>query len=178
MTNVALLILRIVTGGLLAGHGSQKLFGWFGGPGLRGAGRWMESIGLRPGEWWAALAGLGELGGGALMLLGLFNPLGPIGVIAVMLMATFKAHWGKPIWATAGGAELPLTNIVIALAVGLAGPGRYSLDAALGIHVPGLVTAIVAIIAAVGVVVGALWPSAEQGAMEQAREAERRRGAA
>ncbi|OLC00920.1 MAG: DoxX family protein [Candidatus Rokubacteria bacterium 13_1_40CM_68_15] len=159
MTDVALLILRIVTGCLLIGHGSQKLFGWFGGPGLAGAGAWFESIGLRPGRSWAALAGLTELGGGLLMAVGFLNPLGPIAVMAAMAAAWLKAHWGKPIWATAGGGELPATYLTIALALALAGPGAYSLDASLGVRVPGVVSSVVAILAAIGVIATLAWPA-------------------
>ncbi len=72
-----------------------------------------------------------------LTLLGLLNPLGPLGVIGSMSMATTKAHWGKPIWVTEGGAELPVTNIVAATALMLSGTGKYSLDRAFGIRLPG-----------------------------------------
>jgi putative oxidoreductase len=71
-----------------------------------------------------------------LSLLGLLNPLGPLGVIGVMAVAARKAHWGKPIWVTEGGPELPVTNMSIATALMLAGPGKYSLDRALGIRLP------------------------------------------
>ncbi len=107
--DVGLLILRLTVGGLLSGHGSQKLFGWFGGYGLKGTAGWLESMGLKPGHLWATGAGASEFGGGMLTTLGLFHPLGPIGTIAAMIMATAKAHWGKPIWVSEGGAELPVT---------------------------------------------------------------------
>lgn len=136
MSNLALLVLRVVTGSLLAGHGAQKLFGSFEGPGIEGTGQMMESMGLEPGKQWAALAGASEFGGGALTALGLLNPLGPLGVIGAMLMAWEKAHKGNPIWAMEGGAELPLTNIAVVTAIMLSGPGRYSLDRALGIELP------------------------------------------
>jgi putative oxidoreductase len=136
MRNFALLLVRLTIGSLLAGHGAQKLFGWFGGHGLEGTAGWMESIRLRPGKVWAMLAGLSEFGGGLLILLGFLNPLGPLAVIGAMGMATAKVHWGKPIWVTSGGAELPITNMSVALALALSGPGDYSLDHLLGVKLP------------------------------------------
>jgi hypothetical protein len=96
----------------------------------------MEMLGLQPGFYWGTAAGLSEFGGGTLLALGLLTPLGSVGALAAMTMATVKAHWGKPIWANKGGAELAVTYGAIALAVGLAGPGAYSLDQALGVRVP------------------------------------------
>ena len=145
-------------------HGAQKLFGWFGGPGLKGTAGLMESLGLRPGAAWAPVAALSELGGGVLTALGLLNPLGPIAIVAAMSMATVKAHWGKPIWVTAGGAELPVTNMAVALAIALAGSGRYSLDAALGLRVPPALGAVAALAAAAGVATGAVAPAARPAA--------------
>jgi putative oxidoreductase len=136
MKDLGLLILRLIAGGLMAGHGAQKLFGWFGGGGLEGTAGMMEKMRLQPPKPWAILAGLSEFGGGLLTALGALGPVGPIGTISSMEMATLKAHWGKPIWVTKGGAELPLTNIGIALAVALLGPGKYSVDHALGLRVP------------------------------------------
>jgi putative oxidoreductase len=140
MRDCGVLMLRVVVGGLLAGHGAQKLFGAFGGPGLSGVAGWLESMGLRPGRFWAWMAGLGEFGGGTLTALGLGGPLGPIMAISAMVTASLRAHWGKPIWATSGGAELPLTNIAVGTALALSGPGRYSLDRLFGIKVPGWLT--------------------------------------
>src|SRR5215210_187840 len=137
MSNLAALILRVVLGSLLVGHGAQKLFGSFEGPGLEGTSGFMEMLGMRPGRPWAFLASLSEFGGGVLTFLGLLNPLGPLGIIASMSIATTKAHWDKPIWVTEGGAELPVTNIAVATALILNGPGKYSLDRALGIRLPG-----------------------------------------
>src|SRR5947209_12737645 len=136
MGNLAVLILRMVVGGLMFGHGAQKLFGHFNGPGLEGTSGFMEMLGLRPGHPWAILAGLSEYGGGLLTLLGFLNPLGPLGTIAAMSVATTKVHWDKPIWATEGGAELPVINAAVSLALMLNGPGKYSLDRALGIRLP------------------------------------------
>ncbi|HVC80499.1 MAG TPA: DoxX family protein [Chloroflexota bacterium] len=135
--DVGILAARVVTGGLLAGHGAQKLFGVFEGPGRKGTAGMMESMGLRPGEHWGLMAGMAEFTGGTLTALGFLNPLGPIGVMSAMAMATGTVHWGKPVWVTKGGAELPLSNAAIALALAVLGPGRFSLDRALRLRVPG-----------------------------------------
>ena len=130
------MIVRVAQGSLMAGHGAQKLFGSFGGPGVEGTSGFMEMLGMKPGRPWAYMAGLSEFGGGLLTALGLFNPLGPLGVIGAMSMATRKAHWGKPIWVTEGGAELPLLNIAVSTALMIREPDRYSLDRVLGIRLP------------------------------------------
>jgi putative oxidoreductase len=129
-------IVRVVQGTLMAGHGAQKLFGSFGGPGLEGTSGFMEMLGMRPGRPWAYMAGLSEFGGGVLTALGLLNPLGPLGVIGAMAMATRKAHWSKPIWVTEGGAELPVLNMAVSTALMIREPDAFSLDRALGIRLP------------------------------------------
>jgi putative oxidoreductase len=136
VNETAPMIVRVAQGSLMAGHGAQKLFGSFGGPGLEGTSGFMEMLGIRPGRPWAYLAGLSEFGGGVLTALGLFNPLGPLGVIGSMAMATRKAHWGKPIWVTEGGAELPVLNIAISTALMIREPDAFSLDRVLGIRLP------------------------------------------
>jgi putative oxidoreductase len=163
----ALLALRVGTGVLLAGHGAQKLFGWFGGHGLKGTGGWLESMGLRPGPLWAVAAGSGEMGGGLLTALGLANPLGPIGVISAMTMATAKAHWGKPIWVTEGGAELPVVYSTVAATIALAGPGKFSLDHALGIKVPWWAMAAAGIMAGATVGYGIMAKAPQQMAQQE-----------
>ena len=136
MSDLGVLILRLVVGLLLAGHGAQKLFSWFGGNGLKGFAGWLGSMGLQPAMLWAVLAGLSEFGGGLLLVLGFLNPLGALGITAAMLMAIIKVHWSKGIWISNGGVEFVLTNMVAALALALIGPGAYSLDAALGLSLP------------------------------------------
>jgi putative oxidoreductase len=176
------LIVRLAQGSLMAGHGAQKLFGSFGGPGLDGTSGFMEMLGMRPGRPWAYLAGLSEFGGGLLTALGLLNPLGPLGIIGSMSMATRKAHWGKPVWVTEGGAELPLLNIAVSTALMIREPDRYSLDRILGIRLP----AWVGPLGLVGVILTVLYteieadeapaeqqeeaPPQEEGAQDAARE--------
>jgi len=170
MYDVGLAVLRGVTGGLLAGHGAQKLFGAFEGPGLTGTAGFMEALGLRPGRVWGTTAALSEFGGGTLTALGLLHPLGPIGTISAMSMATAKAHWGKPIWVTAGGAELPVTNIGVAVALILTGPGAYSLDNALGIALPKGLVAVAMLGAGVMIGYGIMQqPAPPEPAKEEAR---------
>jgi putative oxidoreductase len=174
LADVGLLLLRLVVGGLLMGHGSQKLFGWFGGHALEGTGGWLESMGMHPGKFWATMAGSGEFFGGALLVLGFLHPLGSIAVMAVMTMAWIKAHAGKPIWSTEGGAELPLTNMAVALAVALTGPGFLSLDYLAGLFVPAAVIVLAIVAAVAGVLAGAFMRPAEKpGLREVPRQEER-----
>lgn len=134
--DVGHLALRLVSGGLLAGHGAQKLFGWFGGDGLSGTSTWLAGMGYQPAKPWAVLSGGSEFGGGVLTALGLLHPLGPVATLGSMTIATLDVHRGRPIWAVDGGAELPITNMAAAMASALAGPGALSLDHAIGIRVP------------------------------------------
>ncbi len=109
--------------------------------------------------------------GGALIILGFLNQVGPLSALGSMGMATAKAHWGKPIWVTSGGAELPVTNAAILTALMLTGPGDISLDRLLGtklsrwVLIPGL--AAVAASVAAGILL-----SNQQQQREQAAPAE------
>jgi putative oxidoreductase len=141
--DVGRLAARLTVGGYLAGHGSQKLFGAFGGGGPEGTGEMFEHIGLAPGPGLAQMAGAAELGGGALTALGLLNPIGPIAVAGTMAVAAATAHRGKGPFAMTGGPELPVTNLASMAMLGAMGPGRLSLDHLLGVRLPRLVTAMV-----------------------------------
>ena len=136
MIDAALLLLRSVTGGLLAGHGAQKLFGTFEGPGPEGTAGMMNHLGLEPPDMWARVAGASELAGGALTALGLGGPIGPVTALGPMAIATTVAHAGRPIWVTKGGPELPVTNAAAFGALALSGPGAYSADRLLGVRIP------------------------------------------
>src|SRR5579864_5065971 len=117
----ALLIARLLLGGALFAHGAQKLFGWFGGYGIKGTGGFMESLGFRPGALFAAAAGLGEVGGGLLTALGLGGPIGPALIIMVMIVAILSVHVKNGFWNSANGYELNTMIIGGAIALAFAG---------------------------------------------------------
>ncbi len=126
--SVGILIARLILGYSLMLHGSQKLFGWFGGGGVKGTGAFMESLGYRPGPLFALASGLGEVGGGLLTFLGLGGAIGPALIVLVMVVAILSVHIGKGFFTSGGGPELPFINIAAALAIAFAGNGLYSLD--------------------------------------------------
>lgn len=134
--DIGLLVLRVVVGGLLAGHGAQKLFGWFGGYGFAGTSGFMGGmLRLRPAMFWTAVAGFSELGGGLSIALGFLTPFGASALAGAMLVAIVLAHWPK-LWASENGFEYPLVLLAAAVMFGLGGAGAYSVDAALGIGIP------------------------------------------
>ena len=122
-------VLRFVVGPLFVGHGTQKLFGWFGGHGLDGTGSFFESLGLKPGKRHATAAGAAEAAGGALLTLGALTPVASGLITGTMITAIRKAHADKGPWVTNGGYEYNLTVIAAMLALVEAGPGRPSVDA-------------------------------------------------
>lgn len=129
--DLGLLALRLAVGGTLAAHGTQKLFGWFGGPGLQGTTSMFDSIGFRPGRVNAVLAGAGEAGGGSLLALGLATPAAGAAVAGTMAVAA-TMHQDKGFFAQDGGLEYPALLAMTAGALALSGPGQLSLDALLG----------------------------------------------
>jgi putative oxidoreductase len=144
-----LLIVRIVVGVLLVGHGSQKLFGWFGGYGLRGTGGYMESFGLRPGPLFAFAAGAAELAGGLGFAAGFATPVAAALVASTMLVAARTDHAGKGLWIYNGGFEYVLTNAAVVIGFAFAGAGDWSLDHAIGWDVSGTLWGIGTLVAAV-----------------------------
>jgi putative oxidoreductase len=110
-------LLRVVVGGLFVGHGTQKLFGWFGGGGPEGTGQFFEKLGLRPGRRNAVAAGAAEAGGGLLLATGIATPLGAASLTGTMLSAIRHAHLDNGLWSTDGGYEYNLVLLAAVAAV-------------------------------------------------------------
>ncbi|MEA2628372.1 MAG: putative oxidoreductase [Chloroflexota bacterium] len=165
LLSLGLLILRVVVGLTMAAHGAQKLFGWFGGPGIAGWAQSVTKLRIRPATPWAWIAALSEFGGGLLFALGLLSPLGSLAIAGTMIIAIATVHWANGFWAGKRGYEFNLTLLASVIAVALTGPGIYSLDQALGIHLPepaALVVGIVALIVGVGATLASRTPKAPE----------------
>jgi putative oxidoreductase len=126
-----LLFLRVVIGGIFFAHGAQKLFGWWGGGGLKGTAGWLGSMGFRSPSVMALLVAIAE-SSGLLFALGLLTPLAALGMCSAMLVAIGAVHWDKGFWLANGGYEFNLALLSAAVAVAATGPGRFSLDRAIG----------------------------------------------
>jgi putative oxidoreductase len=135
--DIGLFLIRIVVGLLLVGHGTQKLFGWFGGHGLEGTGDFFEKLGYRPGKVWAAVAGMSETGAGLLFAFGLLTPLAAAMIIGVMFNTVTSVHGKNGLWVTDGGFEYSLVLGAVAATVAFAGPGAVALDNVLDITIAG-----------------------------------------
>jgi putative oxidoreductase len=180
--SVGILLLRVVVGLLFIGHGTQKLFGWFGGHGREGTAKFFGSLGYRPPETMAIVGGLVETIGGTFLLLGFLTPVGTAMIVGMMVSAILAVHISRGIWNENRGIELPLVYIFAAVAIAFA-PGRYALDRVLGIEWSGRVAGVAAlgvgIIVAVGLAVAREFEREEPATDElPAQEEERRRTAA
>ena len=166
---VGKLVLRATLGGYFFGHGMQKLTGWFGGHGLEGTGEFFEQVGLRPGRESALLAGTAEAGGGSLLALGLFTPAAVSMLTGVMTNAIRHVHWQNGLWNSDGGIELPALILAALAALADSGPGRFSLDEALGIRLRGPVVTALAMGAGAA---GAVYVAEHATELFQARDAD------
>jgi putative oxidoreductase len=139
--DIALLIVRVVLGLAIARHGTEKLFGWFGGHGIAGTAGFFEQLGWRPGKLFVLGAVAGEVGGGLLTIFGLGGPIGPALIIMVMLVAIFSVHISKGFAQSNGGYELNTMYVLAALAPAF-DLGAYSLDRAFGLTILSSATAV------------------------------------
>jgi putative oxidoreductase len=126
--SIASLALRLPVGIILAAHGSQKLFGAFGGYGLEGTGQWMESIGLAPGFLMALLAGSAEFFGGIALILGLLTRPAAMVSAFTMIVAIVTVHGSNGLFMSNNGYEFALTLLAVTVALAIQGGGKYSID--------------------------------------------------
>jgi putative oxidoreductase len=131
--SVGRLIERGLIGGLFIGHGTQKLFGWFGGPGREGTEGMMHALQMHPAKANALAAGVTETAGGAAVVLGLGTPAAAAALTGVMTTAVQKVHLANGPWASNGGWEYNAVLIAALAALAETGPGDLSLDHALGL---------------------------------------------
>lgn len=135
--DIGLMVLRLVLGTTFALHGAQKLFGWFGGPGLGATGEAFESMGFSPGTRVAFFAGMTELGAGTLLIAGLLTPAAAAAFLAVMLVAGVSVHLPNGFFAQNGGYEYNLVLALGALTLAFTGPGAISIDHQMGFGLEG-----------------------------------------
>jgi putative oxidoreductase len=145
--DIGLLLLRLAVGLTLAAHGSQKLLGWFGGPGLDTTGQFFAVLGFPPGRRHALMAALGETLGGLLLAAGIITPVAAAIVVSVMLVAAVTVHLGKGFFAQSGGYEYTFVLAAAALTLAFTGPGSLSIDALIGLSRSGSVWGIGALLA-------------------------------
>jgi putative oxidoreductase len=148
--NAGRLIVRVVVGGLFFGHGMQKLAGWFGGSGLEGTDKMMDALDIQPARPNAVASGATEAVGGALLMAGLATPLAATGLMATMITAIRKVHLKNGPWNSNRGWEYNAVLIASLFALVESGPGRVSLDSALGRVRSGFGYAVAALAAAAG----------------------------
>jgi putative oxidoreductase len=146
---IGLLILRLAVGLILAAHGTQKLFGWFGGWGLEATANGFAQMGFVPGRRSAILAGLAETGGGLLLVLGAATPLAAAVAVSVMLVAIVSVHLKNGFFTAQGGYEFPLLLGLAALSLAFTGPGQASVDGLLGLDTAGVAWGAGAFLAAI-----------------------------
>ena len=149
------LLLRLIVGGYFFGHGTQKLFGWFGGHGLEGTGAFFENLGLRPGKRHAMAAGAAEAGGGALIVLGAATPLAAAVITSTMLTAIHRVHLKNGPWVSDQGYEYNLVLIAAVLSLAETGPGSPSIDSARGSSMHGSKWAALALLLGIAGAAGA-----------------------
>ena len=135
-SDLGLLVLRVVVGLTMAGHGTQKAFGWWKGSGRAGWYAVMTRMGFRPATAWGLVSIGAELVGGVLFALGLFTPVAAMALVGQSVVIIFKAHWSRGFWGRDGGYEFPLSLVAGVVAIVGTGAGSVSLDAALGLAYP------------------------------------------
>jgi putative oxidoreductase len=137
-TDLALALVRVVVGLVIAAHGAQKVLGVWGGPGLAGWTQGVTRMGMRAPVFWAWVSSFSELAGGIAFAFGFLLPVVAAALTIQMGVAIERAHWGKGFWNSKGGIEFPFTLGAVAAINGVTDPGAYSLDRTLGLPAMGV----------------------------------------
>lgn len=164
VTDVGLVMLRVVAGGIFVAHGAQKAFGSWGGP---GPSRWrgvVEGMGFAPSGPFAVISIAVELVGGLLLVVGLLTPIATAALVAQVVVIIARAHWAKGFFNTVGGFEFPLLLGVVAAVICLIGPGAVSIDAAVRFH-PSLTVRVICLV--VGIIAGIVAAAVPSGVAER-----------
>jgi len=154
--DLGLLVLRVIVGGVFAAHGAQKVFGWWGGPGMAGWTMAMGRMGLRPPRLWAMVSAGTELVGGLLFALGAVTPLVAALLVAQAIVIIVRVHWPKGLWNKDGGYEFPLVLLGGSAAIVGTGPGGLSLDSAVGLAATDTIRAALLVLALAGALLAIL----------------------
>lgn len=149
--DIASLVLRLALGPMLIAHGLNKVRG-----GLSGTAGWFESLGLKPGWLHARVAAATEIGAGILVTLGLLNGLGAMAFVGLMTVAALTDHRGKGYFIFKGGNEYVILVAIVAVALAVVGPGRWSLDEAFGLDLAGVGWGAIALVGGVLAAAGLL----------------------
>jgi len=174
-SDLAIALVRVVVGLVIAAHGAQKVLGVWGGPGLAGWTQGVTRMGMRPPVFWAWVSAFAELAGGIAFAFGFLLPVVAAALTIQMSVAIARAHWGKGFWNSKGGIEFPFTLGAIAAINGVAEPGAYSLDRALGLPPMGAgVYVALLLVGALAYLVGARAVGAEPAKVNPAAEPSRR----
>jgi putative oxidoreductase len=166
--NTGRVLARMTIGGLFIGHGTQKLFGWFSGPGVEGTAGMMDKLEMRPARQNALAAGISETAAGALVVAGALMPVAGALLTGTMATAVHKVHLDKGLWNTGGGYEFNLTLVAAMIALIDSGPGRPSVDESLGLKLNGSTWALAALAAGIGGSAAAIELGKRASAEEQA----------
>jgi putative oxidoreductase len=149
MMDLGILVIRLMVGLTIAAHGSQKLFGWWGGPGVEGFHGWLSGMNLKPARLWTYVAALAEFAGGLGVALGVLTPIAAMAVLGAMLTAVLTVHLAKGFFNQNGGFEFPAVVGATMIGLALTGPGTFSVDQLLRVNLPEPATFVVALVLAV-----------------------------
>jgi len=128
MIDAGILVLRLGLGVMFMGHGLQKAFGMFGGPGVAGFAQFLGTLGFVPAQLWAYVAAYTELICGICLVLGVATRISSCLLLVLISVAAFKVHLSKGFFLQSGGFEYTFIIAAVCIALMLLGPGKFGLS--------------------------------------------------